>query len=100
MQSKALLADTVTCRPAVLQIPVECPPGTTYGRYFHSLLHTRGLLLLGVHRCVQQDGLSFRATITNPSYVSVCLSAPTVGAWVPLLLVRGCHSLSYLRAWT
>ena len=43
----------------------------TYGRYFHILLHTRGLLLLGVHRLVQQDGLSFRATITNPSYVGV-----------------------------
>jgi len=53
-----------------LQIPVECSPGTTYGRYFHLLLQTRGLLLLGVHRLVQQDGVSFRATITNPSYVS------------------------------
>ena len=53
-----------------LQIPVQCAPGTSYGRYFHSLLHSRGLLVLGVYRRVEQDGVSFRATITNPSYVS------------------------------
>lgn len=53
-----------------LQISVGCPPGTMYGHYFHSLLQTRGLLLLGVHRPVEQDGLRFKATITNPPFVS------------------------------
>lgn len=53
-----------------LQISVDCPPGTTYGQYFHSLLLGRGLLLLGVHKLVEQEGLSFRATITNPHFVS------------------------------
>jgi hypothetical protein len=52
---------------------VDCPPGTLYGRYFHLLLHSRGLLLLGLYRVVQQDGFCFRATLTNPSYVSAGL---------------------------
>jgi hypothetical protein len=52
-----------------LQISINCP-GTTYGRLFHTLLLERGLLLLGLYRPVQQGGLNFRATITNPRYVS------------------------------
>jgi hypothetical protein len=52
-----------------LQISTDCP-GTTYGRLFHQLLLEQGLLLLGLYRPVLQDGLRFRATITNPRYVS------------------------------
>jgi hypothetical protein len=53
-----------------LQIGTDCAATTTYGRLFHQLLQQRGLLLLGLYRPVLQDGLSFRATITNPRYVS------------------------------
>jgi hypothetical protein len=63
------------------QIPVECPPGTTYGRYFHLLLHTRGLLLLGVYRHVPAGGPHFRAVITNPSYVSQLIAQTYVSAY-------------------
>jgi hypothetical protein len=57
------------------QVPVQCPPGTTYGRYFHLLLHTRGLLLLGVYRRVGQPGQAYRVVITNARHVSASLAA-------------------------
>lgn len=66
----------------LLQIPVDAAPGSNYGRYFHHLLLKRDLLLLGLYRQVDQDGLTFRATITNPHYQL------TLQARAPLLLDR------------
>eukprot|EP00775_Hariotina_reticulata_P006539 gene6539-6765_t len=51
-----------------MQIPVNAAPGSSYGCYFHHLLLEHDLLLLGLYRQVDQDGLTFRATITNPHY--------------------------------
>jgi hypothetical protein len=69
-QIRPLLSRVIKCALFVLhlQISTDCP-GTTYGRLFHQLLLERGLLLLGLYRPVQQGGLNFRATITNPRYV-------------------------------
>jgi hypothetical protein len=72
------------------QIPVEYPPGTTYGRYFHLLLHTRGLLLLEVYRRVSGPGHAYRVVITNARQVSAlqCVQELTEVTTVTLQEIR------------
>ena len=61
--------------------------GTTYGRYWHRMLASRGMLVLGLYRPVVQAGRRFYSVITNPPEVGVegtgCEQWAAMGGAVP-----------------